>query len=140
MASISRTRLDSLMDRETRRFPAERPKSRALFERARVSLLGGVPMNWMVRWSGPFPLFVKEARGAHFTDVDGHRYLDLCLGDTGAMTGHAPEAVVEAGTAQVRRGGALMLPPGDSGPVGEELQPRVGLPYWPIPLTATDAD
>ena len=63
MPSISRTRLAALMDRETRRFTAERPKSRALFERARSSLLGGVPMNWMVRWSGPFPLFVKEAHG-----------------------------------------------------------------------------
>src|SRR2546425_11981627 len=79
MVTISRTRLASLMERETRRFAEERPKSRALFERARASLLGGVPMNWMVRWSGPFPLFVREARGAHFTDVDGHRYLDLCL-------------------------------------------------------------
>src|SRR3989449_2986502 len=140
MASISRTRLASLMDRETRRFTAERPKSRALFERARVSLLGGVPMNWMVRWSGPFPLFVQEARGAHFTDVDGHRYLDLCLGDTGAMTGHAPEAVVEAVTAQVRRGVTFMLPTEDSVRVGEELQRRFGLPYWQIAMTATDAN
>src|SRR2546425_12544088 len=97
MVEIPRTRLASLVERETRRFEEERPKSRALFERARASLLGGVPMNWMVRWSGPFPLFVQEARGAHFTDVDGHRYLDLCLGDTGAMTGHAPEAGGEAG-------------------------------------------
>src|SRR2546425_6845608 len=140
MVTISRTRLASLMERETRRFTAERPKSRALFERARVSLLGGVPMNWMVRWSGPFPLFVQEARGAHFTDVDGHRYLDLCLGDTGAMTGHAPEAVVEAVTAQVRRGGTFMLPTEGSGRVGEELQRRFGLPHWQIALTATDAD
>src|SRR6266508_4716162 len=90
MVEIARTRLATLMERETRRFAAERPKSRDLFERAQASLLGGVPMNWMVRWSGPFPLFVREARGAHFTDVDGHRYLDLCLGDTGAMTGHSP--------------------------------------------------
>src|SRR3989442_15492683 len=140
MASISRPRLASLMDRETRRFTAERPKSRALFERARVSLLGGVPMNWMVRWSGPFPLFVKEARGAHFTDVDGHRYLDLCLGDTGAMTGHAPEAVAGAVAAQVRRGGTFLVPPGDSAWGGEEPQPRFGLPVLQIALTATDAN
>jgi len=140
MASISRTRLASLMDRETRRFTAERPKSRALFERARASLLGGVPMNWMVRWSGPFPLFVKEAQGAHFTDVDGHRYLDLCLGDTGAMTGHSPQAVAEAVAVQVRRGVTFMLPTEDSVWVGEELQRRFGLPYWQIAMTATDAN
>ncbi|HKB08411.1 MAG TPA: aspartate aminotransferase family protein [Candidatus Polarisedimenticolia bacterium] len=140
MAEISRARLARLMQRETERFAAERPKSRALFERAGASLLGGVPMNWMVRWSGPFPLFVREARGPHFTDVDGHRYLDLCLGDTGAMTGHSPEAVVEAVTAQVRRGVTYMLPTEDSVWVGEELQRRFGLPAWQIAMTATDAN
>ena len=140
MVTISKTRLASLMERETRRFAEERPKSRALFERDRASLLGGVPMNWMARWSGPFPLFVREARGAHFTDVDGHRYLDLCLGDTGAMTGHSPEAVAGAVAAQVRRGVTFMLPTEDSVWVGEELQRRFGLPFWQIAMTATDAN
>jgi glutamate-1-semialdehyde 2,1-aminomutase len=140
MSSISRARLATLMERETKRFAGENPKSRALFERARRSLLGGVPMNWMVRWSGPFPLFVREAQGAHFTDVDGHRYLDLCLGDTGAMTGHSPGPVAEAVAAQVRRGITFMLPTEDALYVGEELQRRFGLPYWQVALTATDAN
>ena len=140
MVEIARTRLASLMERETRRFVTGRPESRALFERARRSLLGGVPMNWMVRWSGPFPLFVREARGAHFTDVDGHRYLDLCLGDTGAMTGHSPGAVADAVAEQVRRGITCMLPTEDSIWVGEELQRRFRLPYWQIAMTATDAN
>src|SRR5438093_11544630 len=128
------------MERETQLFVAERPKSRALFERARASLLGGVPMNWMVRWSGPFPLFVKEAQGAHFTDVDGHRYLDLCLVDTGAMTGHSPQAVAEAVAVQVRRGVTFILPTEDSVRVGEELQRRFGPPYWQLAMTATGAN
>ena len=140
MASISRTRLAALMERETRRFVEEHPRSSLLFDRARASLLGGVPMNWMVRWSGPFPLFVREARGAHFTDVDGHRYLDLCLGDTGAMTGHSPEPVAEAVAAQVRRGITFMLPTEDAIVVGEELKRRFGLPFWQIAMTATDAN
>jgi glutamate-1-semialdehyde 2,1-aminomutase len=88
--------LRTLQEREEKRFIAERPKSRALFERARASLLGGVPMNWMAKWAGGFPLFVKEASVAHFLDVDGHGYVDLCLGDTGAMTGHSPQAAVQA--------------------------------------------
>ena len=96
MRTVDRTRLMDLLAQEDRRFVEARPRSRELFERAKASLLGGVPMNWMVRWAGSFPVFVKEASGAHFTDVDGHRYLDLCLGDTGAMTGHAPPATVEA--------------------------------------------
>jgi glutamate-1-semialdehyde 2,1-aminomutase len=128
------------MQREQKRFVDERPKSKALFERAGKSLLGGVPMNWMVKWAGAFPPFVREAQGAHFYDVDGHRYIDFCLGDTGAMTGHSPFATVKAVEDQIRRGITLMLPSEDSVLVGEELQQRFGLPYWQFALTATDAN
>jgi len=140
MRQIDRNRLQLLMEREQRRFVAERPKSAALFERARRSLLGGVPMNWMVKWAGAFPPFVREARGSEFFDVDGHRYIDLCLGDTGAMTGHSPSATVSAVEQQARRGMTLMLPSEDAIVVGEELQKRFGLPYWQFALTATDAN
>jgi glutamate-1-semialdehyde 2,1-aminomutase len=140
MRSIDRSRLQSLMEREQKKFVADRPKSAALFERARKSLLGGVPMNWMAKWAGAFPPFVREARGAEFFDVDGHRYIDLCLGDTGAMTGHSPSATVTAVEQQARRGITLMLPSEDAILVGEELQKRFGLPYWQFALTATDAN
>src|SRR5437016_7517026 len=140
MPAIDRDRLLSLMQSEQKKFIDERPKSKALFERARKSLLGGVPMNWMVKWAGAFPPFVREAQGAHFFDVDGHRYIDFCLGDTGAMTGHSPSAVVTAVQEQIRRGMTLMLPSEDAPIVGEELQKRFGLPYWQFTLTATDAN
>ena len=140
MNQIDRSRLKTLMEREQKRFAAERPKSAALFERARKSLLSGVPMNWMAKWAGAFPPFVREARGAEFFDVDGHRYIDLCLGDTGAMTGHSPSATVSAIEQQMRRGITLMLPSEDAIIVGEELQQRFGLPFWQFALTATDAN
>ncbi len=140
MRTIDRTRLQSLMQREQQKFVTDRPKSAALFERARKSLLGGVPMNWMAKWAGAFPPFVREARGAEFFDVDGHRYIDLCLGDTGAMTGHSPSATVSAVEQQARRGITLMLPSEDAIVVGEELQKRFELPYWQFALTATDAN
>ncbi len=140
MVSIDRSRLRQLSEREGRRFAKEHPKSRTLFERAKRSLLAGVPMNWMVRWAGPFPLFIREGRGAHVTDVDGHRYLDLCLGDTGSMFGHSPRPVVEAVERQVRRGITMMLPSEDSIWVGGELARRFGLPYWQVAMTATDAN
>lgn len=140
MAAISRTRLATQLRAEQARFEQEHPRSRALFERAQQSLLGGVPMNWMVRWSGAFPVFVESGSGAHFTDVDGHDFLDLCLGDTGAMTGHAPAASVEALTDRARRGVTFMLPTEDAIYVGEELARRFGLPYWQTTLTATDAN
>ena len=140
MRIIDRTRLQSLMQREQQKFVADRPKSATLFERARKSLLGGVPMNWMAKWAGAFPPFVREARGAEFFDVDGHRYVDFCLGDTGAMTGHSPSATVSAVEQQARRGITLMLPSEDAIVVGEELQKRFGLPYWQFALTATDTN
>ena len=140
MPAINRDRLQSLMQSEQKKFVDERPKSKALFERARKSLLGGVPMNWMAKWAGAFPPFVSEAHGAEFVDLDGHRYADFCLGDTGAMTGHSPPATVSAVREQVARGITLMLPSEDAVWVGEELQKRFRLPYWQFALSATDAN
>jgi glutamate-1-semialdehyde 2,1-aminomutase len=65
-------RLADLMQRELERFRREHPRSLELTERAKASLLGGVPMHWMVRWAGGFPVFAREAHGARFVDVDGH--------------------------------------------------------------------
>jgi glutamate-1-semialdehyde 2,1-aminomutase len=138
--TIDRARLEALLAREREQFTADHPRSQALFERARKSLLGGVPMNWMVRSPGNFPIFVQEASGARFTDVDGRSYLDLCLGDTGAMTGHAPAASVAAIAERARRGITFMLPTEDAIWVGEELARRFGLPFWQTTLTATDAN
>ena len=138
--TLDRARLAALLAEEERRFREAHPRSLALFERARHSLLGGVPMHWMVRWAGGFPLFVTGGEGAHLTDVDGHRYLDLCLGDTGAMTGHAPAATVEAVRVQAGRGFTFMLPTEEAIWVGEELARRFGLPYWQFAVTATDAN
>ncbi len=138
--SLDRTRLASLMQREQKRFGDERPKSKALFERAGKSLLAGVPMNWMMKWAGAFPPFVREAQGAYFYDVDGHRYVDFCLGDTGAMTGHSPFVLMKAVEEQMKRGITLMLPGEDAIFVAEELQRKFGLRYWQFALTATDAN
>jgi glutamate-1-semialdehyde aminotransferase len=140
LKTLDRTRLADLMAAETRTFSERHPRSAALFERARGSLLGGVPMNWMVKWAGPFPLFVDEARAAHFTCVDGHEYVDFCLGDTGAMAGHGPEATIRAVEEQLRRGITHMLPTDDARVVGDELSRRFGLPLWQFTLTATDAN
>ncbi|MCW2495623.1 aspartate aminotransferase family protein [Jatrophihabitans sp.] len=139
-AGVDRLRLADLYAAELQRFAETHPGSLAAHERGRESLLYGVPMNWMTRWPGRSPVVVAEARGAHLTDVDGNRYVDLCLGDTGAMAGHAPAAVVEAVAAQVARGVTTMLPSTDANAVGEEMARRFGLPLWQFALTATDAN
>ena len=97
-------------------------------------------MNWMKKWAGAFPIFVKSANGAHFIDVDGRDYIDLCLGDTAAMTGHSPAIVAEAVARRAREGITFMLPTEDALWVGEDLQRRFGLLYWQFTLTATDAN
>jgi len=140
MTNLNRSHLESLLKQEEKLFHKTHPKSYELYLRARKSLHGGVPMLWMIRWAGSFPVFVKSAKGAHFMDVDGRDYIDFCLGDTGAMTGHAPEATVKAVTEQIQKGITLMLPYEDVIWVGEELQRRFGLPYWQFALTATDAN
>jgi glutamate-1-semialdehyde 2,1-aminomutase len=140
MQRLDRARLEALYAVERERFAAEHPNSKVLFERAKASLHDGVPMNWMVRWASPFPPFVESAEGASFRCVDGHDYVDFCLGDTGAMAGHGAAATIEAVERQLRRGITHMLPTEDAIWVGEELQRRFGLPYWQFTLSATDAN
>ena len=111
-----------------------------LAKEAQVNLLGGVPMAWMTRWPGSFPIFFDTADGAHFTDVDGLDYIDFCLGDTGAMTGHGLPQVADALYAQALRGITTMLPSVDAAWVGAELARRFGLPVWQMAMTATDAN
>ncbi len=140
MTTIDRNRLHHQLAIEGQRFIDTHPRSQALFKRAKKSLLAGVPMSWMVKWAGSFPVFVTDGHGAHFADVDGNTYIDLCLGDTGAMTGHAPEPVLDAITQRIRNGVTFMLPTEDAVWVGEELAHRFGLPYWQVAMTATDAN
>ena len=138
--SIDRARMGDLMEREVAGFERDHPGSRELFERGKANLLAGVPMPWMSEWAGPYPVFVAEASGARFTDVDGNAYVDLCLGDTGAMTGHAPKEAAAAIAEQASRGITLMLPTEDAIWVGAEMERRFGLPFWQFCLTATDAN
>jgi glutamate-1-semialdehyde 2,1-aminomutase len=130
----------ALLERELERFEREHPRSRELAEDAKGPLLSGVPMPWMIRWPGGFPVFAAEAHGGRLTDVDGHEYVDFCLGDTAAMTGHSPEPTVRALREQATKGITLMLPSEDALWVARELTRRFGLARWQFALTATDAN
>jgi glutamate-1-semialdehyde 2,1-aminomutase len=137
---IDRDRLATLRAAEERRFVDTHPRSAALAERAGGSLLAGVPMPWMTRWSGAFPVFAESATGARLVDADGIEYVDLCLGDTGAMTGHALPAVTEAIARRAASGITTMLPSDDAVWVSQELARRFGLPQWQFAMSATDAN
>jgi glutamate-1-semialdehyde 2,1-aminomutase len=137
---INREHLKALHKEEMERFISRTPKSAALFEKAKEVMPGGVPMSWMSKWPGKYPLFVESAKGAHFIDVDGNEYIDLCLGDTGSMTGHSPKPTVDAITAQLSKGMTAMLPTDDAVAVSSELARRFGLPLWQFTVSATDAN
>ena len=140
--AVDAGRLAGLIDRERAAYAGRHPASRRAFAEAGAHLLGGVPMTWMRMWPGGFPLYMAGARGARLTDIDGHEFIDFCLGDTGAMAGHSPAPVAEAVARQYgERGGATtMLPTEDAAWVAAELARRFGPVHWSLTLTATDAN
>src|SRR3981081_4651916 len=139
---IDRSRLQTLLDRERTAFRDRNPRSAAAYEAARGSLFGGVPMTWMNKTAAGFPLYLDSAGGARVTNLAGHEYIDLCLGDTGAMAGHSPEPTVAAVTRRFGDlgGATVMMPTEDAAWVGAELTRRFTVPYWSFSLTATDAN
>jgi len=142
ISGIDRDRLARLIDRERAAYRANFPASRDAFAAAGKHLLGGVPMTWMRMWPGGFPLFQATASGARLTDLDGHEFIDFCLGDTAAMAGHSPAAVQAAVSRRYAGlgGATTMLPTPDAAWVAAELTRRFTVPRWSFTLTATDAN
>jgi glutamate-1-semialdehyde 2,1-aminomutase len=142
VAAIDRSKLAARLAAERAAFAEARPRSQAAAAEAAEHLVGGVPMTWMAKWAGGFPLFLAEARGNRVTDVDGHTYVDFALGDTGAMAGHAPPATVAAIERHLTEVGAVtaMLPTADAAWVAGELSRRFGMARWSFALSATDAN
>ena len=132
---VDRAGLAELMAEEERRFVELHPRSAALAEAGRRHLLAGVPMPWMTRWPGAFPIHVASADGARFVDVDDIEYVDFCLGDTGAMTGHRT-----VGRSAADATSTTMLPSEDAAWVADELHRRFGMAKWQLTTSATDAN
>ncbi|MCB0960965.1 MAG: aminotransferase class III-fold pyridoxal phosphate-dependent enzyme [Acidimicrobiales bacterium] len=142
MPDVDRSRLAALLEVERTAYAEARPRSQELAAAAAEHLVGGVPMTWMAKWAGGFPLYLAEAHGSRITDVDGHTYVDFALGDTGAMAGHSPAPTIAAVQRQVAEIGGItaMLPTPDAAWVAGELTRRFGLPHWSFALSATDAN
>jgi glutamate-1-semialdehyde 2,1-aminomutase len=137
---IADSRISQLMSIEVNRFVQEHPKSQHEATRLKNSLLAGVPMPWMKRWAGPFPIIADMARGGTIVDIDDHEYVDFCLGDTGSMTGHANTPISHAISTQAQRGFTTMLPSTDIAWVADHLSERFGMDKWQFCLSATDAN
>jgi glutamate-1-semialdehyde 2,1-aminomutase len=85
-----------------REYTETRPKSRALYERAKASMPSGVAHDGRV--FSPFPFYVERAGGAYKWDVDGHRYVDGWSGHGALVLGHNHPAIVAAIAEQSQRG------------------------------------
>src|SRR5688572_850794 len=83
-------------------YAAARPKSKALYDRARKAMPSGAAHDG--RYFAPFPFYVDRADGARKWDVDGHEYLDCWSGHGALMLGHNHPAVVKAITEQAKKG------------------------------------
>ena len=137
---IAESRIAELMKSEVERFIEQHPKSQAVADQSHSSLLAGVPMPWMKRWAGPFPVVADRAEGGSIFDIDGNIYVDFCLGDTGSMTGHANAPISQAISLQAQRGFTTMLPSSDISWVASHLSERFGMSKWQFCLSATDAN
>lgn len=141
MTEIDRQRLSELFDRERVEFEKNHPKSKAAYADA-DHLFGRVPMTWMNKKAGAFPVYFESAKGNRVRDIDGNEYIDFALGDTGSMAGHSAPEVVAAVKRRIEDQGGLttMLPTTDAEWVGAELTRRFGMERWSFSLTATDAN
>jgi glutamate-1-semialdehyde 2,1-aminomutase len=76
--------------------PFSLDKTRALWERARRVMPGGVNASARANSALGHPLFFARGEGAYLYDVDGHRYIDYCTSHGASLLGHGHPAIVAA--------------------------------------------
>jgi glutamate-1-semialdehyde 2,1-aminomutase len=130
-------RLDELIVEQERIFLGRQPRSRALLERARRSLAGGVTSSWQI--ARPQAVWISHGQGSRIVDVDGGEYVDLHGGYGAMAVGHAHPAVVAAVSERVARGTHFAQPTEDAIVVAEDLARRFGLPQWRFANSGTEA-
>jgi glutamate-1-semialdehyde 2,1-aminomutase len=121
-------RIAELMAREEKHLNDESPASARMFERARKSMVNGVPSSYQVR--EPWPIYLMEGRGSKIWDVDGNEYVDFHNGFGSMVQGHAHPAIVKAVQDRVTKGTHFAVPVEDDFIVSEELARRFRLPQW----------
>jgi glutamate-1-semialdehyde 2,1-aminomutase len=100
----NRDRIRELRDQEQNSFISERPKTMELLKRAGASMPGGVLDSWMAYFYGHPPMYIAEAEGAYFSDIDGYRYLYMNQADTSMSSGYGPEGVAKTVCDRFRKG------------------------------------
>jgi glutamate-1-semialdehyde 2,1-aminomutase len=139
-SAIDPARVARLKAREDEVFTTARPRSQQLWKQAQAVMPNGVPMSWLRTSYDHPPLFLDEASGSRFRDVDGHEYADFNIADMSMFTGYGSVPVTQAVSRRVATGAQLLLPTEDSIWVAAELARRYRLPLWQFTLAASSAN
>jgi glutamate-1-semialdehyde 2,1-aminomutase len=134
---IDRTRIRELAEREGARLDERTRASKAMYERARVSLAGGVASSYQVR--EPWPIYVAHGEGQRVWDVDGNEYLDFHNGFGSMTQGHAHPVITRAVAERAALGTHFAAPTEDGIAVAEELARRFRLPRWRYTNSGSEA-
>src|SRR6516225_7308111 len=110
------------LQQELETFERRTPKSAASHKRNLKRIPPGVASNY--RAYDPYPIFVKEAQGSQFRDLDGNDYIDfnLCFG--ALMAGHCHPAVMKAVEPRLRTGTMFGMPHDMEWQLAEEIAGR----------------
>jgi len=136
-AELDRARIAELTDREQRRLDEATPASRAMFERARSALAGGVASAYQERH--PWPIYLERGSGSRVWDVDGTERIDFHNGFGSMPQGHAHPAITRAIEQRLELGTHFAAPTEDAVFVAEELKRRFGLPRWRFVNSGSEA-
>src|SRR5690348_10983780 len=136
-AELDRARIAELTEREQRRLDDSTPASRAMFERARRALAGGVASAYRSR--EPWPIYLERGVGSKVWDVDGAERIDFHNGFGSMPQGHAHPAITRAVTERMELGTHFAAPTEDAVVVAEELQRRWGIPRWRFVNSGSEA-
>jgi glutamate-1-semialdehyde 2,1-aminomutase len=134
---IDHQRIDELTEREERRLNDGTPASRAMYERARRVLSGGVASSYQLR--DPWPIYLERGEGAVVWDVDGRRMYDFHNGFGSMVQGHANPVIGRAVTERYAQGTHFAAPTEDAVVVAEELQRRFHQPRWRYTNSGSEA-
>ena len=89
------------------------PNSKKAWEEAKQIIPGGVSGN--VKFYSPFPLYMKEGRGAYLTDLDNHKYIDYCLSYGPMILGHDRKEINEEIDEYLNNHGSVLYGPPHEG-------------------------
>ena len=134
MPDLDRSRLARLLAAEQAEYTERHPRSRELFEQG-TNLFGRVPMTWMNKWSGGFPLYLDQRPGQpdhrrrrpHLRRLRARRHRR-----DGRALARGPRSTPSSAGSASSGGITTMLPSEDAQWVGAELTRRFGLPLWSL--------